>query len=285
LNRNLYLVGATASNRKPQKLATMVDSCEWSDASECLVALSDGKLVQYLYPRMVFVDRELLPQSTFSQPAFDLGKSPRLTGYNGPRITARKQDGSIITKNLSQYPVILYSFVKKGSWDESIRLCRFVQMPELWAALAGLAIAGRHLETAEIALAAIEELDKLQYIMWIKEIPSVEGRHAELALYRGAHDEAESILLQARPPLLYRAVKMNIRLYRWERALSIAMDNKKHIDTVLHYREQFLVQYGKKEDNPDFLKMKETVEVNIDDIKAARAKEKEDEKARAGRGS
>jgi intraflagellar transport protein 80 len=114
---------------------------------------------------------------------------------------------------------------------------------------------------------------------------SVEGRNAELALYRGAHDEAESILLQARPPLLYRAVKMNIRLYRWERALSIAMDNKKHIDTVLHYREQFLVQYGKKEDNPDFLKMKETVEVNIDDIKAARAKEKEDEKARAGRGS
>eukprot|EP00750_Incisomonas_marina_P002863 INCI12731.1.p1 GENE.INCI12731.1~~INCI12731.1.p1 ORF type:complete len:766 (-),score=142.09 INCI12731.1:1994-4291(-) len=283
INRDLYLVGASAHNRKPMKLATMVDSCEWSDASECLVALSDGNLIQYLYPRMVFVDRELVPQSTFSQPAVDLGKNPRLTGFNGPRITARKQDGSIITKNLSQYPVILYSFVKKQSWDESIRLCRFVQMNELWAALAGLAIAARHLETAEIALAAIEELDKLQYIMWIKEIPSVEGRNAELALYRGAHDEAEGILLQCRPPLMYRAIKLNIRLFRWQRALELAIENKQHIDTVLYYRKNFLIQYGKKEDNPKFLQMNEKVEVNIDDIKAARAKEKEDEKARASR--
>jgi hypothetical protein len=37
------------------------------------------------------------------------------------------------------------------------------------------------------------------------------------------------------------------------------------------------------QDNPQFEKMKQSVEVNIDDIKAQRAKEKDDEKARAGR--
>ena len=46
---------------------------------------------------------------------------------------------------------------------------------QLWAALAGMALEGRHLDTAEIALAAISELDKLQYILYVKDIPSEEG--------------------------------------------------------------------------------------------------------------
>ena len=47
-------------------------------------------------------------------------------------------------------------------------------------------------------------------------------------------NEAEQILLQAR--LFYRAIKMNIKLYRWERAMDIATKNNTHVDTVLAYR-------------------------------------------------
>ena len=49
--------------------------------------------------------------------------------------------------------------------------------------------------------------------------------------------EAEEILLQAKPRLLYRAIKMNIRLFRWTRALNLAEQYKSHVDTVLGYRQ------------------------------------------------
>ena len=46
------------------------------------------------------------------------------------------------------------------------------------------------------------QVDKLEFVSHIKAIPSEEGRSAELALYRRCPDEAEAILLQAKPPLL-----------------------------------------------------------------------------------
>lgn len=41
----------------------------------------------------------------------------------------------------------------------------------------------RELNTAEIALAAIDEVDKVQFINYVKLIPSEAGRNAELALF------------------------------------------------------------------------------------------------------
>ena len=36
--------------------------------------------------------------------------------------------------------------------------------------------------------------------------------------------------------LFYRAIKMNIKMYKWERALMIAVENRTHVDTVVAYR-------------------------------------------------
>jgi len=69
----------------------------------------------------------------------------------------------------------------------------------------------RELETSEIALAAIDEVDKVQFINYIKELPSDASKNAALALYCKKINEAETILLQAK--LYYRAIKMNIKLY------------------------------------------------------------------------
>lgn len=50
--------------------------------------------------------------------------------------------------------------------------------------------------TAEVAFAGCEEVDKLQYMLYIKQLPTKEARLAELALYRNNASEAEIILLQ-----------------------------------------------------------------------------------------
>lgn len=54
------------------------------------------------------------------------------------------------------------------------------------------------------------QVDKLEFVQHVLQVSSEEGRNAELALYRRCPDEAESILLQASPPLIYRAIKLNV---------------------------------------------------------------------------
>lgn len=74
-----------------------------------------------------------------------------------------------------------------------------LQEAALWACLAGWAVSAGELNTAEVAFAGCEEVDKLQYMLYIKQLPSREARLAELALYRHNVAEAETILLQVTP--------------------------------------------------------------------------------------
>jgi len=283
VNRDLYISLADGRNR-PAKIATMVDTSEWNDASDMLTAVADGKLVTWIFPHAIYIDRDLLELGRMSRDSGVFGKNPYITGFYGPRITIRRADGALVTTSVSPYPPMLYNFVASARWEEAVRLCRFVKRQELWAALAAMSLHGRHLDTAEIALAAISEIDKLQYILYIKDIPSDEGRAAELALYKQKPNEAERILMQAAPPLVYRAIKMNIRLFRWERALELAVKNQTHVDTVLAYRQRFLQQNGRKETNVKFIQLEGKVEIDWDAIKKKKAAEKEKESRRAGRG-
>jgi len=58
----------------------------------------------------------------------------------------------------------LFEACERGKWEKAIKLCRFVKESTLWASLAGLSLQFKELNTAEIALAAIEAADKVVYI-------------------------------------------------------------------------------------------------------------------------
>lgn len=45
---------------------------------------------------------------------------------------------------------------------------------------------------------------------------------------------------------------MNIKLYRWDRALDLAVKHNTHLDTVVGYRQQYLEQVNKQESNDRF---------------------------------
>jgi len=91
----------------------------------------------------------------------------------------------------------------------------------------------------------------VQYINYVKKIPTPEGRNAALLAYAGKVKEAENILLQA--GLTYRAIMMNLDLHRWQRALELALQNKSHIDTVLYHRESYLRRTEAKETQQSFI--------------------------------
>jgi len=205
------------------------------------------------------------------------GKNPQLVQFAETHVTVRRSDGALMSSSVSPFPSLLYEYVQSVEWEAATRLCRFVKDHSLWACLAAMALNGQELPTAEVALAAIDEVDKLQYVLYIKDIPSAEGRAAELALFRRRPEEAEQILLQA--ALYYRAIKVNIRLFNWERALDLAKRYDVHIDTVCAYRQKYLQSFGKEETSPQFLELS-GVEINWENIKARINSEKEQEKER-----
>jgi len=278
-NRDLYVTPV----HKPdfQKLGSMIDAFIWSDSTDMLVGLGDQKLMTWLYPATVFIDKDLLPLTVLTQNAQDAGKNAEIASFTGTHVTLRRADGSKCAQCIPPYPLLLYQLHDKGHWDKAIRLCRYVKMPEMWACVAAMSMHVRELPTVEIALAAIDQVDKVHFIGHINKLPDETLKSAELAVLCRKPDEAVQILLSNRR--IYRAIKLNIRLHRWEDALHLAMQNKTHVDTVLAYREQHLKELDHEENNVEFKKIAATIgPVDWTAIKAKVEMEKEEERREAG---
>jgi len=273
-NKDLYLTKAMHSGRT-EKLWAMGDTFMWNDSTDMLIALIDEKLQIFIYPAVVFVDKDLLAKTLQTKTCADAGKYAQIAAFYGSNCVIRKADGSDLATVTMPYPQLLYQHFEKGQWEQAVRLCRYVKSPELWASLAAMAIHARALDTVEIALAAIEEVDKVQFIAHINKLPDEVLRSAELALFCKRPDEALNILLQNKR--VYRAIKMNIRLHRWTDALELALKHQTHVDTVLAYRQQLLQQMKHVETNDQFKQWAQQVEVDWDTVKKKIAMEKETE--------
>ena len=66
-------------------------------------------------------------------------------------------------------------------------------------------------------------------------------------------------------------------MYKWDRALDLAIQKKTHVDTVIAYRKRFLEQYGKQETNERFTQLNNEIEINWDTVKTKIKAEKERE--------
>lgn len=277
-NRDLHLL--RVMKREASKLAGMVDSAAWHDATPMLAAMVDQRLTIWQYPAAAVVDRDLLAATRYIKSDSDFGKQAQIQQFSGCKCVIRRSDGAQATAATSPYPAMLYDFVRANQWAKTTRLCRFVKDPSLWACLAAMSMEGRELATAEVAFAAIDAVDKLRFVLHVKALPTEESRLAELALYRRQPNEAESILLQA--GLIYRAVKMNIKLFRWHRALELAIKHKQHQDTVLMYRQRHLRIMKQQETDETFLQLAQELRVDEAAIKQRIQEEKLKEAQRPG---
>ena len=97
----------------------------------------------------------------------------------------------------------------------------FAQEESLWACLAIMATKAKELNAAEIAYAAVNAIDKVEFLQRVKAIPTPEGRNAELALFSGQAEEAAAILLQA--GLIYRLIDLHTRLFDWDKCVCVCV--------------------------------------------------------------
>uniref|UniRef100_A0AAA9TXJ5 Intraflagellar transport 80 n=1 Tax=Bos taurus TaxID=9913 RepID=A0AAA9TXJ5_BOVIN len=267
-NRDLYITSVKRFGKEEQiiKLGTMVHTLAWSDTCNILCGLQDTRFTVWYYPNTVYVDRDILPKTLYERDASEFSKNPHIVSFVGNQVTIRRADGSLVHISISPYPAILHEYVSSSKWEDAVRLCRFVKEQTMWACLAAMAVANQDMTTAEIAYAAIGEIDKVQYINSIKNLPSKESKMAHILMFSGNIQEAEIVLLQA--GLVYQAIQININLYNWERALELAVKYKTHVDTVLAYRQKFLETFGKQETNKRYLQYAEGLQIDWEKIKA-----------------
>ncbi|KMQ84325.1 intraflagellar transport protein 80-like protein [Lasius niger] len=72
-----------------------------------------------------------------------------------------------------------------------------------------------------------------------------------MALMAGDLLAAEGILLQS--GLIKEAIRINIKVYNWNRALELAIRHKKQLEEVLNARAKYLHTINKNETNQSFL--------------------------------
>ena len=121
--------------------------------------------------------------------------APRIQSFERGRIITRHGNGALVTYMvpLAWYSLTLEKCVQQRKWPKAVHLCRTVGRCEgsakgdqgylLWACLAGLSLGQQHIETAKTAYASLSLVDKVQFMNFLKEVPSDEGRAAELALF------------------------------------------------------------------------------------------------------
>lgn len=279
-NRDVFICVVRRSSIKTVKLGTMVQSIAWHENCSMLAAVCNNRFSVWYYPSAVFVDPDIVPTTRADVDASEAGFSAQIASFVGSMCVVRRADGALTPMSVSPYPPILHEYANQRKWVDATRLCRFVKNQALWACLAVLAAGAKEISTAEVAYAAIEEIDKVQFLASIKKIPTIEGRNAEMALFCRQIDEAEKILLQA--GLTFRAINMNCKMFRWERALDLAIKYKTHVDTVLALRQKSLDRFGQSETNRKYKEYARNVEVDFEQVESKIAAEAEAERSRPG---
>ncbi|TPX40936.1 hypothetical protein SeLEV6574_g06329 [Synchytrium endobioticum] len=183
-NHDLYIMPVTVgtSMHPPKKLGAMVESFAWNEDSDIIAAVVDGRFVVWYHPGAIFIDEDLVSVARLEKVG-SFGKQAQILGLYGNQCSIRRADGAIVTvSNISPFPALLHEQGKKKKWEAAVKLCRYSKSKELWACLAAIAVAAGELNTAEVGYAAIDEIHKVQYISYIRDIPTPERRAAELAL-------------------------------------------------------------------------------------------------------
>lgn len=65
-----------------------------------------------------------------------------------------------------------------------------------------------------------------------------------MALLYNKQTQAQNIYIQNK--YYFRAIKMNINSYKWDRALKLARDFKNYLDIVIGLRKKYLERIGKE---------------------------------------
>lgn len=144
-----------------------------------------------------------------------IGMNAMIKSIDNSLIEIRKANGTELIVCFSMLPIMLYKMVYRGKWDEAIKLCHICKDQSLWIALYALSLENQHLNAIIQSLTALQESDKILFFKKIKQLPTITQQNAEIQVYKKNYQTAENMYLNNH--LIFRAIQLNIRLFRWKR--------------------------------------------------------------------
>uniref|UniRef100_A0A914ZMI5 Intraflagellar transport protein 80 homolog n=1 Tax=Parascaris univalens TaxID=6257 RepID=A0A914ZMI5_PARUN len=288
----ICLVKTYGVSQRIAKLGAMVTNVRFNDQTNMLAGLEDNRLVIWGYPSVVFVDKDLLQKTILVKEGTDFGRSPYLLAsrpltlklnfhmhkrcdgllikriitqrlknvfpelwdkiqFIGNHVSVRRSDGSLVPCGVSPFPAALSAYIAASKWDQAIRLCRHIKEEYLWGMLAAMAANAKNFYAAEIAYGALDEAEKVGFLSELRTQPSKEIKMALMTAFTGNIHDADVMLQQTGH--IFDAIMFNISLFRWQRALELAVKYKMHLDTVIGYRRKYLQETNRKETDRNFL--------------------------------
>ena len=274
-NKDLYI--SNVYMPKIVKITNMCDTFAWNDSNDMLCAIADEKFYAWVYPNAVYLEKEILDGCRYEKDASNIGKNCQILNFTGSFCNILKSDGSLCSKTITPYAGLLLNLLSyQDGIERGLKLCRYVKDKVLWTAFSAICINYREIQIAETAVASIDEVDKVNFIEKILKLKEQNYNEnlisAYVLLLSNRIDDAENILIQGK--LIYRAIKININLFRWDRALNLALNFKTHIDTVLAYRKKYLESVGLEEVNSKFIELSRDNTIDWTKIKAKIAEDK-----------
>ena len=237
-----------------QKLANFVDEFKWHTQHDVIIARSEDKLTVWCCPSASFFTPELLPKLRLElRTLFDPAE---LDSFDGTHAFVRAKDGAFCVVQVNPFLLMLNEAIDvQRNWKVVLQVCRAMKDDSLWAVCAACAVQAGEIDAAQEAYAALTMIDRVLFLEKVKKYKSPAAKNAMIAVLQGRANEAEEILIQG--GCIFRAVKMNINLHRWDRALAIAKRTNKFVEVVAAYRTKFIKDMDMKETDPQFQKLGE----------------------------
>lgn len=263
----LALVNCYGASQRSVKIGSLISCLAPNNASNMLAAIQDNqRLIIWAIPTVAFTDRDLLIKtrvelsngsSTSSSTSI---KCPTIIGFIANTITVRRSDGCLIAHYVPPFIAAVIRCTQHNKWDHAIRICRTIKEDFLWATLAALAVAEKNFTVAETCYGQLQEVEKVLFLSEIRSQPNALLRAGLFSQFGGNAREAEAALLKA--GRFFKAIMLNLGIFRFDRALELALKFDSHLDTVLGYRQRYLALLGRKENDPKYLKHLSQVEID-----------------------
>ena len=265
-NNDLYIISSSSNSfcsQNPWKLTSFVTQFRWHDTYPMLAAIKEGVFTIWFNPSFVNVDKEILYLTEHEFSSIHLGVNPELVEFSGNNCVVRSSDGSLASIFISSYITTLHSYIINKRWDDCTRICRVVNTQFLWASLACVAASESLFLVAEVAYSAIHAIDKVVYFSKLGKYTNLELQNANMLAFYQRAQQSESAFLKINS--VFNAIESNLRTYNWDRALSLAIKYKTHIDTCIGFRAKFMGLLSAEENRKKFKQFSD-IEINWEKI-------------------
>ena len=246
----MYIV----SGQNHQKLFSNVKDLKFntSENLNSLLLLCENKLIEYINLDKIYKnDPSLIFTASNSYSILSTETISNIKTYKSNPISTAILSPCNLHVKTSPF-VKNFNEINLKNPSKLLRLCQMVNEKSLWSALVASCMEVGDNETAKLAYSALNKVDKVQ---------NLEDSSSTITDLQ----KLEQNLIKENN--LLKAIHLNIKHGKWERALLLSIQNKQHTDFVLALRSRWLDNIEMSEHNEKFKQMKGQVSWNWDEIK------------------